>query len=61
MDATIASQAIQGILNACDNKTKQSILKHISSQQTTLNTLKRKPLVTLLEAKENLINKHFKH
>jgi hypothetical protein len=61
MEASIASAAILGILNACDDKTKESVMKHFSVQQITPKAQKKACSVTLFEAKEELIINYFKH
>ena len=59
LNAQAASVAIQSILEACDEKTKQVVLKGIKVHQNPLKQQKRK-LVTVQEAKEDLITNYFK-
>lgn len=60
MDALTALAAIQAILTACDDKTRQRVLKELAIPEKAAKKPKRRRLVTLLEAREHLIRIHFK-
>lgn len=57
MDAKTATTVINGILSACDNVTRQSIIKRLSVQH---NERKPKHRIAIIDAKEDLIKNHFK-
>lgn len=59
MDATLALNAIKGILAACDDKTKQRVLKELSMPEKVSMKTKRRSLITHMQAREDLIKNHF--
>lgn len=60
MNSTVARQAIEGILEACDEGTRKEILKGFGVPGIARPKRTRQGSVTKLQAREDLIRNHFK-
>lgn len=60
MDVKTASSAIQAILSTCDDKTKEIVLNSLKPVQTNFKPKSMMRTVSLMDAKEDLIQNHFK-
>lgn len=58
MEGSIAHAAIQSILNACDEQTRNEVMKGIRISES-VPVIRKRPLITNLQAREDLIRKHF--